>query len=159
VLLEVGHIVRPHGVRGEVIVELLTTLEQRLAPGSELEGLGRRFVVETAQAVPGKLRPTGGRWIVRFSGVGSREEAERLRGTALQAQSIAGLEGLWVHEIIGATVVDVAGAHLGKVVSIEANPASDLLVLEGGALVPLRFVTTWGPGVLTVDAPPGLFDL
>ena len=77
----------------------------------------------------------------------------------MQAQAIAGLKGLWVHELIGATVVDVAGGHLGKVVSIEANPASDLLVLDGGALVPLRFVTTAGPGMLTVDAPAGLFEL
>ncbi len=42
--------------------------------------------------------------------------------------------------------------------AVEANPASDLLVLDSGALVPLTFVVASEPGKLTVDAPPGLFD-
>ena len=49
---------------------------------------------------------------------------------------------------------------LGTVVSVEANPASDLLVLDGGALIPLRFVVGNEPGVrVTVDVPDGLLDL
>ena len=38
-------------------------------------------------------------------------------------------------------VFDVHGAALGTVGAVEANPASDLLVLETGGLIPLRFVT------------------
>jgi 16S rRNA processing protein RimM len=56
-------------------------------------------------------------------------------------------------------VVDQTGEDRGTVVAVEANPASDLLVLDSGALVPLRFVVTEGPGSLTVDVPAGLFDL
>ena len=44
-------------------------------------------------------------------------------------------------------------------VAVEANPASDLLVLDSGALVPLRFVVSAEPGHVTVDPPAGLFDL
>jgi 16S rRNA processing protein RimM len=43
-------------------------------------------------------------------------------------------------------------------VSVVANPASDLLELDDGALVPLRFVTEHVPGRITVDAPAGLLD-
>ena len=43
--------------------------------------------------------------------------------------------------------------------TVEVNPASDLLVLDGGALVPLRFVVSTDDGVVTVDPPDGLFDL
>ena len=44
-----------------------------------------------------------------------------------------------------------------------ANPASDLLELDSGALVPLRFVvggveTTPEGRVVRVDPPPGLFE-
>ncbi len=57
---------------------------------------------------------------------------------------------------IGCEVVDRAGRHLGRVTAVEANPASDLLVLEGGGLVPLRFVVEHGAGRLVVDVPDGL---
>ena len=40
-----------------------------------------------------------------------------------------------------------------------ANPASDLIVLDGGGLVPMRFVVEHGPGSVTVDIPDGLLDL
>ncbi len=44
--------------------------------------------------------------------------------------------------------------------SVEANPASDLLVLDGGGLIPLRFVVGSSPGErVTVDVPDGLLDL
>jgi hypothetical protein len=57
-------------------------------------------------------------------------------------------------------VEDTAGTVLGTIEGVEANPASDLLVITGGALVPLRFVVDSEPGVrVTVDVPDGLFDL
>ena len=149
---------RPHGLRGEVVVELVSTIEDRLAAGSVLECQGRELVVERSQAVPGKSSPRGGRWLVQFAGVDSREEAERLVGSTLRAEPLAGAEGLWVHEMIGSVVVDQFGQRHGIVTSVQANPASDLLVLEDGALVPLTFVVATVPGQLTVDAPPGLFD-
>ena len=52
------------------------------------------------------------------------------------------------------------GSELGTVAGVEANPASDLLVLDGGGLIPLRFVVGSEPGVrVTVDIPDGLLDL
>jgi 16S rRNA processing protein RimM len=47
---------------------------------------------------------------------------------------------------------------LGGVIAVEANPASDLLVLDGGGLIPLRFVVEHAPGHLVVDIPAGLLD-
>jgi 16S rRNA processing protein RimM len=44
------------------------------------------------------------------------------------------------------------------VVAVQANPASDLLVMEDGNLVPLRFVLGREEGRLVVDVPAGLFD-
>ena len=53
-----------------------------------------------------------------------------------------------------------AGRPLGTVEAVEANPASDLMVLDDGALIPLAFVVSAGRGqAITVDVPDGLVDL
>ena len=85
--------------------------------------------------------------------------ADALRDTVLMAEPIDDPDGLWVHRLIGAEVVDPAGTVVGIVGAVEANPASDLLVLDTGALIPLRFVVGQEPGRLVVDLPAGLLDL
>jgi 16S rRNA processing protein RimM len=151
VLLEVGRIAKPHGLRGEVIVELVTNRIERVAPGVVLETDEGPLEVEGSS-------PHLGRWIVAFAGVADRTAAESLRGRILKAEPLEDPAALWVHELIGAAVVDRDGRHLGVVATIEANPASDLLVLDGGGLVPLAFVVDRAPGCLTVDVPDGLIE-
>ena len=158
-LLEIGHVARPHGLGGDVVVQLITTVEERLAVGSTLEYGGGSLAVQSAQALPGKPGPKGTHWLVHFAGVDSREAAEKLAGAELRAEPLAAAEGLWVHDLIGCEVVDGSGQGHGVVSSVEANPASDLLVLDTGALVPLRFVVAAEPGRLTVEVPEGLFDI
>jgi 16S rRNA processing protein RimM len=155
-LLEVGRIVKAHGLGGEVVVALVTNREERLAPGSTLHTPTRPMVVRHAR----RFEATGeGRWIVTFDGVTSREGAEALRGVLLQAPPLEDPEALWAHEMIGAEVMTGTGESLGRVAAVEANPASDLLVLEQGGLIPMRFVTDHGDGRVTVDIPLGLLDV
>jgi 16S rRNA processing protein RimM len=155
-LLEVGRVVKPHGLRGEVVVELVTNRDERVAPGSVLHTDGGDLEVVGSRP----FTATGaGRWIVTFRGVPDRAGAESLRGVVLSAPPLEDADALWVHDLIGATVVHVGGELLGTVTAVEANPASDLLVLSTGALVPLRFVTDRAAGQVTVDLPAGLLDL
>jgi 16S rRNA processing protein RimM len=66
---------------------------------------------------------------------------------------------LWVHQLVGAVVVDQHGTQHSSVVALIENPASDLLELDDGRLVPLVFVTAFQPGVrIDVDVPAGLLD-
>ena len=65
---------------------------------------------------------------------------------------------LWVHELIGARVIDQSGADRGAVTGVVSNPASDLLELDDGSLVPVRFVTAAEPGRIEVETPDGLFE-
>ena len=74
-------------------------------------------------------------------------------GTAIGAS-----DELFVHQLVGCRVVDQDGVDRGTVTAVEANPASDLLVLTGGALVPLTFVVSVDGAVISVDVPAGLFD-
>jgi 16S rRNA processing protein RimM len=150
-LLEVGRIEKPHGLRGQVIVRLLTNRVERLHPGTELVAPAGPLRVVTAS-------PHGDRWLVTFHGVDTRDAADALRGTVLSAPPIDDPDELWVHDLVGAEVID-GGVARGRVLEVQANPASDLLVLDSGALVPVRFVVRVEPGVrIEVDAPAGLFD-
>jgi 16S rRNA processing protein RimM len=140
-----------------VVVELWSDQVQRLAPGSVLSSSRGPLRVERSRL----LRPD--RYVVAFAEVQDRSAAEELRGLELRAEPLAALEApgtLWVHELVGATVRDAAGAELGRIAAVEANPASDLLVLESGGLIPVRFVTAFDTRsrAVDVDLPPGLLD-
>ncbi|MCU1463498.1 MAG: rRNA processing protein RimM [Acidimicrobiales bacterium] len=150
-LLEIGQIVKPHGLRGEVIVRLTTNRSERMAAGVILDS--DRGPMEILHASPHQ-----GRFIVAFDGVFDRDGAEALRGLLLRAEPIDDEGALWVHELIGAEVVGVDGRAYGTVEAVEANPASDLLVLPGGGLVPLTFVVSQEPGRVVIDPPLGLLD-
>ena len=66
---------------------------------------------------------------------------------------------MWVHELIGAQVVDVSGTRYGKCVAVVDNPAHSLLELESGALVPVVFITERSKDLITINPPEGLFEL
>ncbi|HSO95782.1 MAG TPA: ribosome maturation factor RimM [Acidimicrobiia bacterium] len=151
-LLEVGRVGRAHGLHGEVAVTFTTDRAERHTPGARLYADDRELVVETA-------RPHQGRWLIRFAGVTDRDAALALRGARLHAAPLDPAEGeLWVHELVGAELVDTTGRAHGPVVAVEANPAHDLLVLENGTLVPVVFVVEHTPGRVVVDPPAGLLE-
>jgi len=150
--LEIGRIGRAHGLRGELAVLLTSDRTERLAVGSELFIGDRTLVVVSS-------RPHQQRILVRFDGVEDRTAAEALQGEVLSAVELPSRDDeFWVHQLIGAQVRDAAGVVLGTVEAVEANPASDLLVLDGDRLVPLTFVVSHDDGIITVDLPAGLWD-
>jgi 16S rRNA processing protein RimM len=152
-LLEVGRVVKPHGLRGEVVVELVTDRTERLDPGSVLETMSGTLTVA-------RSRPYAGRFIVAFAEVADRDGADALRGAALRASRIDDPDALWVDELIGAEVVLPDGRLAGRVQSVEASGADDLLVLDNHVLVPAGFAVGWDDsGRLVIDPPAGLLDL
>jgi 16S rRNA processing protein RimM len=154
----VGRITKAHGIKGEVLVSLTGDRRERVTPGATLHAAdGRALVVRRSSSHQGK-------WIVAFDGVPDRTTAESLHGTVLYGEPIEDPDALFVHELIGSTVVDATtGAELGTVESVEANPASDLLVLAGTGgqgLIPVRFIVDRDDQArLRVDIPAGLLDL
>lgn len=151
-MLEVGRIGKPHGVQGEVAVHLTTNRTERADVGSVLLADNDVRLTVTSS------RPHQDRFIVRFAECADRTAVEALRGQLLRAEPMADEDEIWVHDLIGVEVVETSGIARGPVVSIEENPASDLLVLESGALVPLTFLVSLADGVATVEVPTGLFD-
>ncbi len=156
-LLEIGRLGRAHGVKGGLVVSLVTDRLERVRPGARLhDGSGWRTVA-ASRALP------QGKWMVQFDGVTDRTAAESLSGRTLWAEPIADDDALWVHQLIGARVVDQSGVERGVCVAVIENPANDLLELDTGHLVPVTFVesvtATDDGGVISVDVPDGLFDL
>lgn len=143
--------VKAHGLGGEVVVDLVTERLERVAPGSVLR-------TPKADLTVVMTHPFQARHLVRFDGIETREAADALRGQVLRAEPLDDPEVLWVHDLIGSVLEDRRGASFGRVTAVESNPASDLLVLEGGGLVPLCFVVETTPGRIVADLPEGLFD-
>jgi 16S rRNA processing protein RimM len=162
-LITVGKIQKPHGVRGEVNVFVLTEFpELRYAPGVTLLLTdGRTLTIESVRAHHGKR-------LVQFEGVTGRDEADRLRGELLwiAEQDLAELpEGRWwPHQLEGLAMVTDTGRSLGRLTEIISTPANDVWAAtdEHGVetLIPviddvLLAVDIPG-GVITVRETPGL---
>jgi 16S rRNA processing protein RimM len=176
--LVVGQITRPHGIRGEVVVEVTTDRPEVLFV------VGAVLAADPATAGPGTgadrgkglqieaLRPHQGRLIVAFADVFDRNAADALRGARLWVDSAdipdpEDPDEFNDFQLIGLDAVDTDGQRLGEVVRIEHGPAADLLVIrlvEGrDALVP--FVRAIVPtvdvagGRVVLTPPEGLFEL
>lgn len=151
--LEVGRLGRAHGIRGDIVVILTTDRSERVAPGSRLLAGDRWLTVVSS-------RPQSDRWVVHFDGVDDRTAAEGLAGRLLRAEPLVGADdALWVHDLIGRDVVETDGTPRGRCTAVVANPASDLLELESGALVPAVFIVRVDGDSIIIDPPDGLFDL
>ncbi len=167
--LVVGRIIRPHGVRGEVVVNIHTdSPAERFAAGS---------VLATDPAGAGPLtidgvRPHQGRLLVTFEGVADRDVADHLRGVYLVVDSDSipdpdDPDEFHDHQLVGLRAETPEGETLGEVLRVEHAPAADLLVLrladgrEG--LVPfVRAIVSEvdvRTGRVVMTPPDGLFDL
>ncbi|GAA4619453.1 ribosome maturation factor RimM [Saccharopolyspora hordei] len=169
--LAVGRVVRPHGVRGELVVEVLTdSPELRFAPGSvlgtQLRGKDRGQELTVAAA-----RPHAGRLLLRVEGVDSRDAAEELRGVLLTVTTDAlepteDPDEFHDHELIGLRAVQVSGDEVGEVRDVVHTPAGELLAVRTaeGREVLVPFVADIVPevdvsaGTLVIDPPEGLLD-
>jgi 16S rRNA processing protein RimM len=155
-LLEVGRVGRPHGIRGDLLLTLTTDRVERAAVGSRLLIAGEWYEVLQSSRSNERFR-------VHLSGVDTREAAQALTGRPMLAEPIDDPDAMWIHQLIGARVVEVSGVERGTCVAVVDNPAADLLELDGGALVPVTFVTDvtgkGAAGTITIDPPEGLFEL
>lgn len=162
----VGHAVRSHGLRGEVVVEPLSDNPDRFAAGSEVlvELAGRRRVLRVRRA-----RPHHGRLLVSFDGIEDRDAAEDLRGRDLAVPSSAvpaAPDGcFYSFELIGCRCRDGSLGELGVVDEVlEDGGGWLLMVVQGNRRLPVPFVEAFlrrvdiEAGVIEVDLPAGLLE-
>lgn len=146
----VGRVVRPHGVRGELVIERLSDSASRLAAGRRVECRQRGAVRDLTVA---SSRPGSTGWIVAFAEVADRDAAEALRGAELEIDRrevpAAKAGEYYYFELVGARCVDAREGDLGRVVDLVEGPAGLLLWVENddGRRLPLPFVDRFVAGV------------
>ena len=164
--IEIGRIVKPHGIRGEVVVEPLTDRVERFAVGTVLHTADRDFTIAA-------VRPHQGRLIVRLEDIEDRTTAERLRGITLEVDRPEGeepRETYEVSELVGLPVEDEDGRSLGAISALIELPDAagyDLLEItrdDGSTwLLPAveehaEIVLDGDTETLVVRPPDGLLD-
>jgi 16S rRNA processing protein RimM len=152
-LLEVGRIGKPHGVRGDLFISLTSDVASRHAVGATftiVESAGHRTLTIAT------VRPQQDRFVVHFEGVDDRNDAEKLTNKFLYAEPVENEDGLWVHQLIGSNVVDMAGESWGTCTGVLQNPAHDILEIEGGLLVPAPFIVATDGTTTVINPPAGL---
>jgi len=165
--LVVGRVLRPHGVRGELSVEVLSDAPERFAPGAQL-GVGDPDGPEPLRtATVTAARRHQGRLLLSFEGVDDRDAADRHRGAWLsipvtEARPLEPDE-YWPHQLVGLAVVDHQGRERGRVADVLPGAAHDMLSVElpGGASVLVPAVAALvtvelDAGRVLVEAVPGL---
>lgn len=168
--LQVGQIVKPHGVNGELgVLNLTERPDMRFVPGNSLlagpdERRLERLLIETA-------RPYRQGFLVRFQGVDDRNEAEAMRGWGLFIESSEAAEpepDRWYHhDLVGMRLVETDGREAGVVVAVVELPGHDLLEVRSAD--GRRFMTPMvreivrevdlEAGIIKVSLPEGLQDL
>ena len=170
----VARVGRPHGVRGEVSVELRTDEpERRFADGAVLDV--RPAAARPGEAGPRRVTVTSSRMhqdrlLLTLAEVGDRTAAEALRGALLVTdvgdQLPEDPEEFYDHQLVGLAVVTLEGSSAGTVAEVVHTGAQDLLVVRRpgreDALVP--FVSALVPevdlaaGRVVVADRPGLLE-
>jgi 16S rRNA processing protein RimM len=164
----VGRVARPHGVRGDVLVNPETDfVEERFAVGATLwtRVEGSVEPLRVARAALGGKRP-----ILGFEGASGVPDAERLAGAELRVpeEQLATLEAgtYYLHQLVGCRVETAAGQVVGDVTRVEGGSGAGVLAVEGQrgeVLIP--FAASLCPTidvarrVIVVDAPEGLLEV
>jgi 16S rRNA processing protein RimM len=156
--IEIGRIVRAHGIKGEVVI-------MTHDPESDvLADLDQLWLGDVAYPITG-ARDTQRGWLVQLAGVVTRNDAEALRGRAVTVDRDAldlGDDDVLLDDLIGCRVVRLDGSPWGTVAAVEAGLQDRLVIHDGDVerMLPLvdAFVTgiDLEAGVITVDPPDGL---
>lgn len=175
--IEIGRIVKPHGLGGEVVVagvrleaevfRALERLEARMADGA------------TRELVMRSIRPFMHNWLVTFEGVADVDAARELHGGVLTVERAqlppAGEGEVYLFELEGLVVRTEDGAALGRVVEVMQTGATPILVVRGeggdgaGGAKPRERLLPMSPdalvavdtaqGTIVVRLLPGMEDL
>ncbi|MGA2908552.1 MAG: ribosome maturation factor RimM [Terracidiphilus sp.] len=170
---------KPQGRKGEVFAEILTDFPDKFKERRQLWLLAADVAAAAAAQAPRQVELLNdwlhkGGVVLHFAGVDSITAAEALKGMVVaiprEERAALGEDEVYVGDLIGCVLVDVAGAeavHVGEIEAVDrSGGAAPLLVVRGAkgeVLVPftksyLRKIDLAAKKV-EMDLPVGLVDL
>lgn len=157
--IEIGRIARAHGIRGEVVV---VTHDD----GSTVLDTATTVWIGGAERIVVEARGTHRGWLVLLEGIATRNDAEALRGQAVEVerdQLQLADDDVLLDDLVGCKVQRVDGTPWGEIFAVDTGAMQHLLVIHDGELerlLPLvdEFVRDidLDAGLVTVDPPDGL---
>jgi 16S rRNA processing protein RimM len=166
----VGRVLRPHGVRGEVVVEVLSDVPDRFRKGSRLLAVREGApAASPATLIVASSRPHKSGAVVRFEGFADPDEAAVLRGLDLEvprAEVPKAPSGTYYqYELLGCLCRD-GEDELGRVVEVVEDGGGLMLIVAGeGRRVPVPFVKDFlrrvdvETGEIDLALPPGFLEV
>ncbi len=166
--LLLGEVLRPHGIRGELRIRLLTDYPERIA------SLKTVYLADSPEAAKVKpyqvqgMRMNGGFGLLRLRDIDDRTQADRLRGLYLLIDiehAVPLEEGeVYLYQLIGLTVQTQSGETLGTLKDVMETGANDVYVVDspryGEILIPVTeqtiVKTDVSTGLIVVNLPEGL---
>ena len=129
VYLAIGRLRRSHGLRGEIILELMTDFPERITPGRTVY-IGSKYQEYILKTV----RPHGAYLLISFDPFSTPEAVSILRNQMVytQSESLPPLpEGeYYFHELVGLQVLDENGQILGVLEEILETGANDIYLVR-----------------------------
>jgi 16S rRNA processing protein RimM len=168
--LILARVLRPHGVRGDLSVQVLTDFPERIAH-LETVHIGRdpdqpdRMVQHRVMRAK---RAKNDQWLLHLEGVGTREDADLFRGqyVCVALSDAVPLEDdeVYLFQVMGIAVYTKDGEHLGRVTDFIETGANDVYVVRGETYGEVLIPAIQGvildinpeTGIMTVDLPDGL---
>ena len=165
----VGRVLRPHGVRGEVVVEVLSDVPDRFRKGSRLLGVREGAPATPATLIVASSRPHKTGAVVRFEGFADPDQAAVLRGLDLEVPRAevpkAPAGTYYQYELLGCLCRD-GDTELGRVVEVVEDGGGLMLIVAGeGRRVPVPFVKEFlrrvdvEVGEIDLALPPGFLEV
>jgi 16S rRNA processing protein RimM len=145
--LSVGFLRRPHGLKGEIIMDLHTDFPERMKKGRLL------FVGDEHKPMTlTNVRPHQSGLLVKFNNIETPEDAGLYRNqwVYVQSKEVPLPEGQhYKHELLGMNVVNENDRLLGKLVEILETGANDVYVVRDDS----------GTEILLPNIPSVILDL
>jgi 16S rRNA processing protein RimM len=133
--LAVGRVLRPHGIRGELRVEIFTAYPERLGQHADLY-LAPPAHPEAVRPYPVEaMRSHRKALLLKLGGCDDRNTADELRGMLVQIpieEAVPLEEDEYYHfQVIGVQVETEGGQSLGRVVDVLETGAHDVYIVRG----------------------------
>jgi 16S rRNA processing protein RimM len=131
--IALGIIRKAHGVRGEASVEAWSDSPERFTDLEEVTLVSPDD--QTREASIETVRVHAGRALVKFSGIDSPEDVQKLQNWTIEIPETDArkldADEYFLHDLVGLTLIDAEGLNRGKVIEVEETAGGLLLVVEG----------------------------